>query len=83
MRRDKWFYEFMGDQTLLDIAADLHMSITGASDCTDHATQEMQAKAIRHALDTWSKPLPRSEKWDNAVKWLLEAVVAEWEASHA
>lgn len=62
---------------LLKTVQELHMNLTGASDC--HSAKEMIAmrNAILVAVNTWEPSHNFSKKYDDAVKSLCQAVLDE------
>jgi len=62
---------------LLATCEELHMNLTGASDCA--SAQEMidMRNAIMVAVNTWEPSASFSRKYDDAVKALCQAVLDE------
>lgn len=68
--RPEWFPT---DQSILDIALDIHMYNTGASEYP-HETYEKLRQYAQYALDNWQEP---TKDFDLAVKQLLRIVLTE------
>lgn len=67
---------------LLSIALELHMNRTGASDgyfCTGERDEHLAI--LRERLANWRVGLRGSERFDDAVRELLSAAVAEWDVT--
>lgn len=64
--RPQWFAEIAGDRSVLEIALDVHMTVTGAMDRQDEA-QEKDIMALRHVVRQW-KPSVHSLLFDGAVR---------------
>lgn len=75
MYRPEWFDR---ERSVLEIALDLHMGISGAMDCSE-ADIENDAKHIQHVLDFWQDSLLKSSKiFDESVRVLLCAAMIEY-----
>lgn len=64
-------------RTVPEIAMSLHMAITGATDPYD--SMEQDADALQIVLLDWHKA-SLSPEFDGAVRLMVMAVLAEWEA---
>ena len=71
---------------LLSIAMELHANRWGSSDsyatwCQPEGTKDEHLKLLKDRLVAWKTGAPFTKRFDDAVKNLLEAAVAEWESA--
>lgn len=66
---------------VLDVAQEIHMHVTGSSDCVHPDEIKRLVDFLRMRLDTWTAPVIHWREFDNTVKALLEAAIQEWEAT--
>lgn len=69
-------------RTLLEIALDLRMEKNGSSDCLGIEGYKKAKKCLLHALDTWEESYHVYDRFDRAVKELIEAALAEPEPEY-
>jgi hypothetical protein len=62
---------------LLKTVEELHMNLTGASDCSSPSEMIKMRNAIMVAVNTWEPSHSFSKKYDDAVKALCQAVLDE------
>ena len=69
----KWEYDLLGE------VSSLHGSITGSSEPDYQGLNSARVRLITRRLEQWDEPNPhRSAAYDNAVKAMCEAVLAEY-----
>lgn len=68
------------EYSLLSAAEGLHMAVTGAGDPGPRGEPTAVANLLKRRLADWRNPEGCSP-YDNAVKALCEAALAEWEGS--
>lgn len=68
-----------GDKSVLSLALDLHMAVSGSFDAPREQCEEW-ADILRSVLYAWeSSASSEAYKFDNAVKDLVHAAIAEWD----
>lgn len=65
--------------SLLDVCQRLHMSRSGASDPLNMYIVKLMLNRLQNKINEWKDPPWFSERYDNAVKNLIEATLAEYE----
>lgn len=78
--RPQWVQDVLGTRTLLDCALDVHMTVTGTYErCPGNEcpTQEDDIRALQHTLDNWKPSWPGEERFDLAVRNLIQAALNE------
>lgn len=74
--KDKYKYDLMA------VCQDLHMNHSGASDsflCEPRGFREKLIAFLRERLDNWTPSVPSFKAYDDAVKAVVEATLAECE----
>ncbi len=69
------------DLDILAVCLVLHMSHTGSSDQLSGEEEARYVAWLRQRLAEWHAPHPRTQRFDGAVKALVEATLAEIDAA--
>ncbi len=64
---------------VLDAAQEIHMHVTGASDCVHPDEVKELVEFLKSRLKMWSTPVRPFREFDNAVEAVLRAAIREWE----
>lgn len=76
MYRKEWVAKILGNRSLVECALDVHMTTTGSFERSD-SDQNADVAVLTEALMTWKAGRPQDERFDNAVKELISASLAE------
>lgn len=69
------------EYSILNVCEELHMNLNNTSDTLSEQDMEMVANYLQYRLDGWTRGIPSTEKYDNAVKELMKAVLEEYHKS--
>lgn len=69
----------VGDFDLLPNALELHMAVTGASDCIGYKQMHFIYQNIKRRLNEWRPSVGPWERFDNAVEEMCETACNEYE----
>lgn len=74
--REEWADKILNGRSILDCALDVHMTNTGSLMRGDEE-QKLDVRVLINALTTWKPGRTQDERFDNAVRQLLWATLAE------
>lgn len=74
--RESWVSEILGNRTVVECALDVHMTTNGSAE-RSREDQNDDVEALVHVLMKWKPGLPQNERFDNAVRALICAALAE------
>jgi hypothetical protein len=74
--REQWAADILGNRSLVECALDVHMTTTGSAE-RSRDDQNADVKVLADALMKWKQGRPQDERFDNAVRELIGAALAE------
>jgi hypothetical protein len=76
MYREQWVADILGERSVLSVALDVHMTVTGSTE-RNPDEQERDIKALREIVSTWDNRF--ACEFDEAVLSLVNAAIKESE----
>ena len=74
--REQWAADILANRSLVECALDVHMTTTGSAE-RSRDDQNADVKVLADALMKWKQGRPQDERFDNAVREMIGAALAE------